>query len=183
MSKYKCHVCKQVFDSPDADHRIARIEMDPHIGLGPRMWFCPTVAENMMAAKRTLEKTDALYPLTEISDPIRPEDIPPVDRSKRETIGGTPIGEHLEIKPGGQQKDYIVLSDEERSRGFVRPVRNTYRHLKCGASTTMGQKLAETYSRDPGFYSGTFCANCGAHFPVGENGEFVWEGSDEKVGT
>jgi hypothetical protein len=48
----------------------------------------------------------------------------------------------------------------------------------------MGQALAETYARQPDFYSATFCCACGAHFPVGEHGEFVWEGTrDERVGA
>ena len=47
----------------------------------------------------------------------------------------------------------------------------------------MGHTLAETYARDPYFYSGTFCTGCGTHFPVGEQGEFVWDGTDQKVGT
>ena len=83
----------------------------------------------------------------------------------------------------GQQQDYVVLAEEERAKGFVRPVRRSYKHLKCGGVTTMGQTLAETYARDPKFYSGTFCCHCGAHFPVGPKGEFVWAGSDERVGT
>lgn len=83
----------------------------------------------------------------------------------------------------GQQQDYVVLAEEERAKGFVRPVRRSYRHLKCGTVTTMGQTLAETYARDPNFYSGTFCCGCGAHFPVGADGEFVWNGTNEKVGT
>lgn len=83
----------------------------------------------------------------------------------------------------GQQQDYVVLADEERAKGFVRPVRRSYRHLKCGTVTTMGQTLAETYARDPNFYSGTFCCGCGAHFPVGPGGEFVWDGTNEKVGA
>ena len=65
----------------------------------------------------------------------------------------------------------------------MRPVRRSYKHLKCGVVTTMGQTLAETYARDPYFYSGTFCCGCSKHFPVGEDGEFVWDGTDEKVGT
>jgi len=81
------------------------------------------------------------------------------------------------------QKGYVVLSVEERAKGFVRPVRRTYTHGKCGGATTMGQALAETYARDPGFYSGTFCARCGAHFPVGADGEFTWYGTGEKVGV
>ena len=83
----------------------------------------------------------------------------------------------------GQQRDYVVLAEEERANGFVRPVRRSYTHLKCGGVTTMGQTLAETYARDPAFYSGTFCCHCGTHFPVGAKGEFVWTGTDEKVGT
>ena len=101
------------------------------------------------------------------------------------TTSGKPIDDHTrEINPAtGMQNDYIVLCPDERAKGFVRPVRRSYVHLKCGTVTTMGQALAETYARDPFFYSGTFCCACGAHFPVGEDGEFVWAGTTEKVGT
>jgi hypothetical protein len=78
---------------------------------------------------------------------------------------------------------YLVLSDEERAKGFVRPVRSSYLHLTCGSVTTMGQALAETYARDPQFYGATFCVACRMHRPVGVNGEFVWKGTDIKVGT
>ena len=139
----------------------------------------------------------------------------------------------------GQQRTYLVLSEEERAKGFIRPVRTTYQHVGrrpkyplrdltekergyndgqpaeqhfvkfeeypegsperarkatgrfwsqaelnsgCGSTTSMGQVLAETYARDPNFYGGTFCSKCGAHFPVGADGEFVWlDGS--RVGT
>lgn len=90
---------------------------------------------------------------------------------------------HTELKENGQQKGYVVLSESERAKGFVRPVRASYRHLKCGAVTHMGDALAETYARDPAFYSGTFCVGCRSHFPVGADGEFVWDGTSEKVGT
>ena len=83
----------------------------------------------------------------------------------------------------GMQETYLVLSDEERGKGFVRPVRRAYIHLRCGAATTMGLEIAETYARDPNFYGATFCSRCGNHFAVGEYGEFVWDGTDEKVGT
>ena len=97
---------------------------------------------------------------------------------------GLPVtSDHRELKENGQQKGYVVLSEEERAKGFVRPVRTGYIHQKCGTLTTMGMSLAETYARDPNFYSGTFCCGCGAHFPVGENGEFVWAGTEEKVGS
>lgn len=83
----------------------------------------------------------------------------------------------------GMQKDYLVLSEEERAKGYVRPVRDKYVHEKCGAVTRMGPAIAETYARNPTFYSGTFCNGCRAHFPVGPDGEFVWDGTQEKVGT
>lgn len=53
----------------------------------------------------------------------------------------------------------------------------------CGTVTTMGLAIAETYARDPAFYGATFCCGCGRHLPVGEAGEFVWTGSNERVGT
>lgn len=87
------------------------------------------------------------------------------------------------IGPDGQQSKYLVLSEAERAKGFVRPVRRTYKHLPCGTVTTMGQAIAETYARTPSFYTGTFCVHCGGHYPVGEAGEFVWDGTDLKVGT
>ncbi|MGZ2484299.1 hypothetical protein ACVITL_002822 [Rhizobium pisi] len=97
---------------------------------------------------------------------------------------GSPVTEdHRELKENGQQKGYVVLSEDERAKGFVRPVRRSYLHLKCGGVTTMGQALAETYAADPFFYAGTFCATCRSHFPVGDDGQFVWDGTDIKVGT
>jgi hypothetical protein len=145
---------------------------------------------------------------------------------------GSPVTpDHREIDPAtGQQKAYVVLSAEERAKGFVRPVRRDYVHIGAlpthptrdltpeeqeryreygyvkfetyppgsivgkfwtakqlasgyGQRTTMGLALAETYARDPKFYGSTFCVGCSAHFPVGANGEFVWDGTNERVGT
>jgi hypothetical protein len=131
----------------------------------------------------------------------------------------------VDTEPVEQAEAYLVLSEEERAKGFVRPVRRSYRHVGpsgpqyalrdltdgeqtrhstagyvkyedypdegspaigrfwtqaqldaaskggCGAITTMGEALSETYARDPKFYGATFCANCQMHRPVGE---FVW---------
>lgn len=141
------------------------------------------------------------------------------------------------VGPDGMQETYLVLSDEERARGFIRPLRRTYRHVGppgpryllrdltnqeatryagtgyvkfeeypadvgglvqgrfwtqeqldavgkgCGAVTTMGVAIAETYATEPGFYGGTYCCGCSTHKPVGRDGEFVWEGTNERVGT
>jgi hypothetical protein len=89
--------------------------------------------------------------------------------------------------PTEQAEVYLVLSEEERARGFVRPVRNSYQHLVCGAVTTMGRALAETYAADPTFYGATYCCRCQQHCRVGADGEFIWverDGTDgPKVGT
>lgn len=106
----------------------------------------------------------------------------PVDRSQIQLTDGSPVtADHKEIMPeSGQQKGYIVLTPEERAKGYVRPVRRTYVHKKCGCATTMGMALAETYARDNTFYSGTFCVGCRKHFPLAQ---FVWDGTDEMVGS
>lgn len=109
----------------------------------------------------------------------------------RDTVSGNPPEDgHWDgpapasVNPDtGQHRDYWVLPAAERAKGFVRPVRDSYRHLPCGTTTRMGVKIAETYARDPGYYSRTFCAHCRDHFPVGEAGEFVWLDDGTKVGT
>lgn len=95
----------------------------------------------------------------------------------------------------GMQNKYVVLTEAERAKGFVRPLRYTYIHEPrlggCGVATTMNEAIAETYARDPFFYGGTYCAGCHAHFPVGVHGQFVWDkpkadtplGEQWKVGT
>ena len=137
--------------------------------------------------------------------------------------------------PVPQHDTYLVLSEAERAKGFVRPVRRSYRHVGiagpahplrdlrddeqhhkdfgyvkyeefpeserpslgrlwtqeqldsvgkgCGTVTTMGEALSETYARDPQFYGATYCCGCSMHRRVGADGEFVWEGTDERVGT
>lgn len=130
--------------------------------------------------------------------------IPPTDWGAQELASGAPVTpDHREIDPAtGQQKGYIVLTKAERDKGFVRPVRRTYVHvgldpvmdgivlvkrgrvtdgkIACGTRTTMGEAIAETYAREPKFYSGTFCVGCGAHYPLAQ---FVWEGTTEMVGS
>jgi hypothetical protein len=50
--------------------------------------------------------------------------------------------------------------------------------IGCGAKTTMGSALAQTWARDPHFYGSTFCVKCGKHLPVRE---FVWD-DGERLG-
>jgi hypothetical protein len=46
-------------------------------------------------------------------------------------LDGSPVTpDHKEIDPlTGMQKGYIILSAEERAKGFVRPVRRSYKHV------------------------------------------------------
>lgn len=94
------------------------------------------------------------------------------------------LGRGVDSEAVPMNEAYLVLSDDERAKGFVRPVRRAYVHMTCGAVTTMGLAIAETYAHDPSFYGATFCVNCSMHRPVGEQGEFIWDdGSGQKVGT
>lgn len=88
---------------------------------------------------------------------------------------------HTKLRADGQQEGYVVLSPAERAKGFVKPLRCSYVHASpsemnrqvgCGVETKMGYALAETYARDPRFYSGTFCVGCRKHFPLSQ---FVWD--------
>ena len=136
-------------------------------------------------AQRELSILDAEVRLEAQAEAQKRAESIPVDRSAREVLGTA-------IEPGvadtsdrgdGQQRGYVVLTEAERTKGFVRHVRHTYIHEKCGVPTKMSQAIAETYARDPKFYSGTFCTHCGSHFPIGAEGEFVWKDDGVKVGT
>lgn len=85
-----------------------------------------------------------------------------------------------DTEPVAQAEVYLVLSDEERAKGFVKPVRQSYVHEKCGVVTRMGLVLSETYARDPKFYGSTYCVGCSMHRPVSE---FTWDGTSERVGS
>lgn len=104
------------------------------------------------------------------------------------TTDGKPPRPGLENAPApapvnpqtGQNDAYWILIEDERKKGFVRPYRRSYTHKNCGLVTHMSMSIAETFARNPKFYSHTFCFHCEGHFPVDQ---FVWEGTNEKVGT
>ena len=97
--------------------------------------------------------------------------VPPVhttdDPSDPRLTGGP------DTEPRPQAEVYLVLSDDERAKGFVRPLWTTYTHLTCGSLTSMSaaSDVTETFARDPHFYGVTYCVECQMHLPVGE---FVW---------
>lgn len=98
------------------------------------------------------------------------------------TTNGKPV---KEVRAGqtnetGQHEGYIVLCEDERKKGFVRPYRDSYRHTTCGTVTSMGRALSETYARNPAFYNATFCVGCNRHLPLTE---FVWTLDGQQVGS
>lgn len=86
------------------------------------------------------------------------------------------------VDASGQHHDYWILSPEERSKGFVRPIRNAYTHVRCGMATKIHAAIAETVARDPLFYAFLYCATCCRECPTGKDGELVWYNTSERVG-
>ena len=90
------------------------------------------------------------------------------------------LGRGVDKKPVDQQEVYLVLSEEEKDKGFMRPLRKSYIHSKCGTTTTMSLKICETYAVNPKFYGSTYCCSCRMHLPVSE---FKWSEDGEVVGS
>lgn len=110
------------------------------------------------------------------------------------------LGHGVDSNRVPQNEVYLVLSDEERAKGFIRPLRKSYIHVGvggheidpddrskhgrtgrgCGVQTRMGLILCETYARDPKFYGSTYCVGCEMHLPVNE---FVWDEDGQVVGS
>jgi hypothetical protein len=90
------------------------------------------------------------------------------------------LGYGSDETPRPQQEVYLVLSAEERAKGFIRPVRRTYLHKTCNTTTTMAQAIAESYARDPKMYGATYCVYCAMHKPVDQ---FVWLDDGSVVGS
>lgn len=112
------------------------------------------------------------------------------DKPKTTLTGNPPADGHWDASAPApvdpttkQHKDHWILPEAERAKGFVRPVRLSYRHTKCGTVTTMPRPIAETYASKPTFYGTTFCCGCQTYLPVGEAGDFHWIDDESKVGT
>jgi hypothetical protein len=85
-----------------------------------------------------------------------------------------------DTEPVPQSEVYLVLSEEERAKGFVKPLRRSYIHRACGVVTTMSLALCETYARDPHFYGNTYCCGCSKHLPISD---FYWVEDGATLGT
>jgi len=136
-------------------------------------------AEEMEAADRRLAERYDLPPeqrqrLAETREAVLACRTPvaPLDGKVTDDPNDPAIRRGVDTEQTQQHEKYLVLSVEEREKGYVRPVRLTYVHTKCGVATSMGRVIAETYARDPKFYGSTYCMGCRMHLPVAE---FKWE--------
>lgn len=124
--------------------RVAALERGDSPRLGPR----PETPEE--EAARTKRIADALA--AAVSQDVK-RDPPPVDRTKLCTTDGrSPEDARAsQTNETGQHASYIVLCDEERAKGFVRPYRDSYRHVGpriCGLH--VGPDGATVCYMDPG---------------------------------
>lgn len=60
---------------------------------------------------------------------------------------------HKVDSSSGQNKAYLILSDEERKKGFIRPVRRSYRHTGKGIDGTKMIPIDEYFRQYPDEYS------------------------------
>lgn len=79
----------------------------------------------------------------------------------------------------GQYERHPVLPKNDKAK-FIRPYRVSYRHKTCDGVTYMGRAIAETYARDPKYYTHTFCAWCKTYPVVSE---FIWTEDGKEVGS
>lgn len=82
--------------------------------------------------------------------PIVENNVPPVDRSKVCTTSGEPAAKVRaeQTEATGQHKSYIVLCEDERKKGFVRPYRDAYKHV--GLRVCGKQRPPVRHPDDPG---------------------------------
>ena len=91
-------------------------------------------------------------------------------------------GEHLRLRPDGQQSEYVTLPPEERIEGSLEGVPQVYRHNQCGSLTVMPEEIVRSYLKNPYLYLAdrTFCCGCGKHVPLRE---CVWVETGEDLQT
>lgn len=75
----------------------------------------------------------------------------------------------------GQYENYPTSQEGE----FVAPIRNMYKHSICGGLTWCSDGIAETYAKNPTYYTRTYCSSCQDHFPISE---FSWHVDDVTLG-
>lgn len=72
------------------------------------------------------------------------------------------------------------LTPAEIAKGFIRPLRATFRHDECGEVMAMSNTMASNCAKDPKHYAEMFCMKCKSNFSLKE---FRWYGTQNRLGT
>lgn len=83
------------------------------------------------------------------------------------------------LKTNGQHTSYWILSDEERAKGFVRPVRRSYRHVGRRHPATLRDLTEEEKARYAEFKYAAFEAYPEERLPV--TGRFWTQAELDKI--
>lgn len=145
------------------------------------MWAADVNKEFEEIEKDDSLKQEAISVLEEVMAEHEIEMQKPRSRGlKPSKLGG--LFDYGKQLPDGQFERHPTIPTEGVE--FVQPLRHSYKHLKCGGVTTMGDGIARTYAAQPDFYTGTFCATCHAYFDFkNEDGHFVWIDEETKRDT
>jgi len=75
--------------------------------------------------------------------------------------------QHQGTETDGQLSTYPTLPPEQRWRGDLSTIPQSYLHEACGAVTKMPEDIIRTYMVNPYFYGySSFCCGCGTHVPA-----------------
>lgn len=111
------------------------------------------------------------------------DQMPKEDDQRRTSPDGFDYGQKMS---DGQYENHPTIETEGKK--FIRPIRRNYYHKKCGKTTVMPGKIAETIAAKPDFYGKMFCAACGKYIDTGSDSELFWldendKPTDQRVGT
>lgn len=86
---------------------------------------------------------------------------------------------HTQLLPDGQYKDHQTVPPDQRYKGSLEGVPQTYYHSKCGVATGMPEEIVRSYLVNPFLYSPvTFCCGCNAYVPMQE---VIWIETKERL--
>ena len=82
--------------------------------------------------------------------------------------------------PLAHSETCIVTIDDLR---LLVALANTVDDVTEEEAAALNRARFRTYALDPSFYGATYCIGCRMHRPVGAHGEFLWLGTEQRVGT
>ena len=87
--------------------------------------------------------------------------------------------EHERRKPDGQHTDHVTNAPDQRYKGSLAGVPQSYRHARCGRGTRMPEEIIRTYLVNPlAYVDRTFCTGCGDYV---DGSELTWIETGENM--